>query len=263
MPAEAQKNDILFRTLLETAVDGIMVIDAKGVVQHCETDGDPKFAELLPGNAQYRVKPYLFILPAFLAILGYLVYPAVLSVIDSFKTKVNFPAEHWVGVENYTKLFSNNKFQDALLNTGLWIIIVPVVSIVIGLGVAVLVDRMNPKSEKAAKTVIFLPMAVSAVAAATVWKFVYSYQPDGSPQIGLLNAIWTGLGGEPVAWLGTSEMRFNSILLMVMMLWSQIGFSMVLLSSAVKAVPVETLEAARIDGASEWRILWHFIYFQA
>ena len=210
-----------------------------------------KIAELLPGNAQYRVKPYLFILPAFLAILGYLVYPAVLSLIDSFKTKVNFPAEHWVGVENYTKLFSNNKFQDALLNTGLWIIIVPVVSIVIGLGVAVLVDRMNPKSEKAAKTVIFLPMAVSAVAAATVWKFVYSYQPDGSPQIGLLNAIWTGLGGEPVAWLGTSEMRFNSILLMVMMLWSQIGFSMVLLSSAVKAVPVETLEAARIDGANE------------
>ena len=138
-----------------------------------------------------------------------------------------------------------------LINTGLWIIIVPVVSIVIGLGIAVLVDRMNPRSEKAAKTVIFLPMAVSAVAAATVWKFVYSYQPDGSPQIGLLNAIWTGLGGQPVAWLGTSEMRFNSILLMVMMLWSQIGFSMVLLSSAVKAVPVETLEAARIDGANE------------
>ena len=210
-----------------------------------------KIAELLPGNAQYRVKPYLFILPAFLAILGYLVYPAVLSVIDSFKTKVNFPAEHWVGIENYTKLFTNNKFQDALINTGLWIIIVPVVSIVIGLGIAVLVDRMNPRSEKAAKTVIFLPMAVSAVAAATVWKFVYSYQPDGSPQIGLLNAIWTGLGGQPVAWLGTSEMRFNSILLMVMMLWSQIGFSMVLLSSAVKAVPVETLEAARIDGANE------------
>ena len=80
-----------------------------------------KIAELLPGNAQYRVKPYLFILPAFLAILGYLVYPAVLSVIDSFKTKVNFPAEHWVGIENYTKLFTNNKFQDALINTGLWI----------------------------------------------------------------------------------------------------------------------------------------------
>ena len=210
-----------------------------------------KIAELLPGNAQYKVKPYLLILPAFLAIVGYLIYPAVLSLIDSFKTKVNFPAEEWTGLENYVRLFTNNKFQDALINTALWIIIVPLVAIVLGLAVAVLVDRMNPRSEKAAKTVIFLPMAVSAVAASTVWRFVYSYQPSGQPQVGLFNAIWTGFGGDPVAWLGTSTLRFNSILLMVMMLWSQIGFSMVLLSSAVKAVPVETLEAARIDGANE------------
>ncbi len=210
-----------------------------------------KIAELLPGNAQYKVKPYLLILPAFLAIVGYLIYPAVLSLIDSFKTKVNFPAEEWTGIENYVRLFTNNKFQDALINTALWIIIVPLVAIVLGLAVAVLVDRMNPRSEKAAKTVIFLPMAVSAVAASTVWRFVYSYQPSGQPQVGLFNAIWTGFGGDPVAWLGTSTLRFNSILLMVMMLWSQIGFSMVLLSSAVKAVPVETLEAARIDGANE------------
>lgn len=210
-----------------------------------------KIAELLPGSAQYKVKPYLFIAPAFLAIVGYLIYPAVLSLIDSFKTKVNFPTETWVGLENYTKLFASSKFRDALVNTGLWIILVPIASIVLGLVIAVLVDRMNPRSEKLAKTVIFLPMAVSAVAAATVWRFVYSYQPSGSPQVGLLNAVWTGFGGEPVAWLGTSEFRFNSILLMIMMLWSQVGFSMVLLSSAVKAVPVETIEAARIDGANE------------
>lgn len=210
-----------------------------------------KIAEILPGNAQYKVKPYLLILPAFLAIIMYLIYPAVLSLIDSFKTKVNFPKEAWVGLDNYGRLFTNNKFQDALFNTALWIIVVPLVSILLGLMVAVLVDRMNPRSEKAAKTVIFLPMAVSAVAAATVWKFVYSYQPSGSEQVGLLNAVWTHWGAEPVAWLGTSELRMNSFLLMIMMLWSQIGFSMVLLSSAVKAVPVETLEAARIDGANE------------
>ncbi len=213
-----------------------------------------KLAELLPGKAEYRVKPYVFILPAFLAIIVYLVYPAVLSFIDSFKTKVNFPKESWVGFDNYVKLFTTGTFTESLLNTALWVIIVPAVSIIIGLGIAVLVDRMRPGQEKAAKTVIFLPMAISAVAAATVWKFVYSYQPKGQDQIGLLNAVWTHWGADPVAWLNISTLRMNSILLMIMMLWSQIGFSMVLLSSAVKAVPTETLEAARIDGANERQI---------
>ena len=213
-----------------------------------------KIAELLPGKAEYRVKPYVFILPAFLAIILYLVYPAVLSLIDSFKTKVNFPKETWVGFENYVKLFTTGTFVESLINTALWVIVVPAVSIAIGLGIAVIVDRMRPGSEKIAKTVIFLPMAISAVAASTVWKFVYSYQPKGQDQIGLLNAIWTHWGADPVAWMNISTLRLNSLLLMVMMLWSQIGFSMVLMSSAVKSVPTETLEAARIDGANERQI---------
>lgn len=210
-----------------------------------------KLVELLPNRIENKVKPYVFILPAFAAIGLYLAYPAVLTLINSFKTKVNFPKEAWVGTENYATLFSNDQFIQALFNTVLWVIVVPLVSIVLGLAIAVLVDRLNPRAEKAAKTIIFLPMAISAVAAATIWRFVYSYQVEGQPQIGLLNAVWTGLGGEPVFWLGTTELRLNSFLLMIMMLWSQIGYSMVLLSSAVKAVPTETLEAARIDGASE------------
>lgn len=218
-----------------------------------------KVAELLPGKAEYKVKPYLFILPALLAILLYLVYPAVITVLNSFKGQVGFPKEKWVGFENYTKLFSTEDFRQSLINTVLWMIIVPAASIAIGLAIAVLVDRLNPKAEKTAKTVIFLPMAISAVAASTVWKFVYSYQPEGQNQIGLLNAIWTSLGAEPVSWMGTTEFRLNSILLMVMMLWAQIGFSMVLLSSAVKAVPTETLEAARIDGASEPQIFFRVV----
>jgi alpha-glucoside transport system permease protein len=189
----------------------------------------------------------------------YLVYPAVITVLNSFKGQVGFPKEKWVGFENYTKLFSTEDFRQSLINTVLWMIIVPAASIAIGLAIAVLVDRLNPKAEKTAKTVIFLPMAISAVAASTVWKFVYSYQPEGQNQIGLLNAIWTSLGAEPVSWMGTTEFRLNSILLMVMMLWAQIGFSMVLLSSAVKAVPTETLEAARIDGASEPQIFFRVV----
>jgi len=218
-----------------------------------------KVAELLPGRAEYKVKPYLFILPALLAILLYLIYPAVITVVNSFKGQVGFPKEKWVGFENYTKLFSTEDFRQSLINTILWMIIVPAASIAIGLAIAVLVDRLNPKAEKTAKTVIFLPMAISAVAASTVWKFVYSYQTPGQEQIGLFNAIWTHFGAEPVHWLGTTEFRLNSILLMVMMLWAQIGFSMVLLSSAVKAVPTETLEAARIDGASEPQIFFRVV----
>ena len=218
-----------------------------------------KVAELLPGRAEYKVKPYLFILPALLAILLYLVYPAIITVFNSFKGQVGFPKEKWVGFENYTKLFSNDDFRQSLINTVLWMIIVPAASIAIGLAVAVLVDRLRPKAEKTAKTIIFLPMAISAVAASTVWKFVYSYQTPGQEQIGLLNAVWTAFGADPVHWLGTNEFRLNSILLMVMMLWAQIGFSMVLLSSAVKAVPTETLEAARIDGASEPQIFFRVV----
>lgn len=218
-----------------------------------------KIAELLPGMAQYKVKPYLFILPALVAIAVYLIYPAILTVLDSFKQQVNFPKEKWVGFENYSKLFSTTDFRNALLNTVLWVIIVPLASIIFGLAIAVLVDRLNPKSEKISKTVIFLPMAISAVAASTVWKFVYSYQVPGQDQIGLLNAVWTLGGAEPVHWMGLTTMRFNSILLMIMMLWSQVGFSMVLLSSAVKGVPTETLEAARIDGANERQIFFRVV----
>lgn len=210
-----------------------------------------KAAELLPGRLQHTFKPYAFILPAFLAIGLYLAYPAVLTVINSFKTKVNFPDERWVGLDNYATLFSTDQFIQALFNTLLWVIIVPAVSIALGLGIAVLADRLSARSEKAAKTVIFLPMAISAVAAATIWRFVYSYQVAGQPQVGLLNALWTAAGNEPVFWLGTNQFRLNSLLLMTMMLWSQIGYSMVLLSSAVKAVPTETIEAAHIDGANE------------
>jgi alpha-glucoside transport system permease protein len=207
--------------------------------------------ERLPGKWEHRFKPYVYIAPAFLAIVAYLVYPAILTVIDSFKNPLS---DGFVGFANYKHLISSNEFHEAFFNTILWVLFVPVISIILGLGVAVLVDRLRPSGEKTAKTLIFMPMAISAVGAATVWRFVYAYNVPGQPQVGLLNAIVTGLGKSPVAWLTISTLRFNSFLLMVMMLWAQVGFSMVLLSAAVKGVPVETLEAARIDGANERQI---------
>jgi len=207
-----------------------------------------KIAELLPAKWEVRLKPYLYILPAVGAITLYLIYPAALTVNNSFKD--NF-SRNYVGFKNYDALLHDHNFRDTLFNTFLWILIVPAVTVALGLLVAVLTDRLQPRGEKLAKTIIFLPMAISLIGAATVWRFVYQPEPKGSAQIGLLDALITKLGFDPVAWLQQSSFHLNSLLLMVILLWSQIGFSMVLLSAAVKGVPADTLEAARIDGASE------------
>ncbi len=207
-----------------------------------------KLAELLPGRWEDRFKPYFFMGPAFLAIALYLIYPAVQTVINSFQDR---QSEAWVGFDNYNELLTSDPFQKTLFNTLLWILIVPAVTVVVGLAVAVLADRLKPGAEKLSKTIIFLPMAIAMVSAATIWGFIYDAAPSGQPQIGLLNAVWTSLGGDPIAWLQQSNFHLNSILLMVVLLWAQVGFAMVLLSAAVKGVPADTLEAARIDGATE------------
>jgi alpha-glucoside transport system permease protein len=146
-----------------------------------------------------------------------------------------------------------------MLNTVLWMVVVPTFTVIIGLAVAVLADRLGPRGEKFSKTIIFLPMAISMVGAATIWKFVYAYKPPSSNQIGIQNAVWTALGGSPQTWLEKNQLHINSLLLMVMLLWAQVGFAMILLSSAVKGVPVETYEAARIDGASERAIFFRIV----
>ena len=215
-----------------------------------------KLAELLPAKVEHKLKPFLYILPAYFAITVFLIYPTIQTVINSFKDQ---SSTEWVGFENYTELLTNKGFQQTIYNTLLWMLIVPVVSVIIGLAVAVLADRLKPGSEKTAKTVIFLPMAVSAIGAAVIWDFIYTTRPAGQPQIGLLNAVWVGLGGDPVAWLEQSQLHLNSLLLMVVLLWGQIGFSMVLLSAAVKGVPVDTMEAARIDGANERQIFFQVV----
>jgi alpha-glucoside transport system permease protein len=131
---------------------------------------------------------------------------------------------------------------------------VPLVTIVGGLLIAVLADRLPVRSEKVVKTIIFLPMAISAVGAATVWRGVFEYYTPGQPQTGLLNGILDVFHIDPVPWLQLPDWHISTFMLQVMVLWAQIGFSMVLLSSAIKGVPVDTLEAARIDGANERQI---------
>jgi alpha-glucoside transport system permease protein len=215
-----------------------------------------KLAEVLPGKWEDRVKPYLYLLPALAAIGLYLIYPAIQTFVYSF---ANRQSTAFVGFDNYTELLASPNFQNTLFNTFLWILIAPAGAIVIGLLIASLADRLGSTGEKVSKTLIFLPMAIGGVSAAVIWRFVYASSPPTQNQIGLLNGIVTGFGGEPVNWLQISDFRFNSLLLMIMFLWLQAGFAMVLLSAAIKGVPTETLEAARLDGAGEGQIFFRIV----
>lgn len=207
-----------------------------------------KFSELLPGRWEDRIKPYLYLLPALAAIGLFLIYPAIQTIVYSF---ANRDSTKFVGFDNYTELLTSPSFLQTLFNTLLWIAVVPAVTVALGLAIAVLADRLKPRPEKLTKTLIFLPMAISMVGAATIWRFVYEARPPGEAQIGLQNAITGLLGFDPIVWLQQENFHLNSFWLMIILIWAQVGFSMVLLSAAVKGVPTETLEAARIDGANE------------
>jgi len=212
-----------------------------------------KAVEALPEVWENRLKPYVFIGPALIVVTLFLVYPAFRTIFISF---YDDRSENFVGVDNYTLLFTDPGLRMAITNNLLWVLVVPAACVAFGLLVAVLADRLTARFESISKSLIFTPMAVSAVGASTIWLFVYAWRPAGTAQIGLLNAIWTGLGQEPIAWVQVSTLRLNSFLLMVIMIWLQTGFAMVLLSSAIKGVPTETIEAARIDGATEVQIFW-------
>lgn len=205
--------------------------------------------DVLPRVWRESVRPYVFIAPA-LAILGvFLVYP----VFNTLYLSLRDPrGQSWVGLENFEFVFTDESMLRSIRNTLGWIIIVPVVATIVGLVFATLADRLR-RGESLAKSLIFLPMAISFVGAAVVWQFVYNYRPQGfGSNIGLLNGLWTAFGGDPVSWL--SLQPWNNFMLMFIMIWMQTGFAMVVLSAAIKSVPDEIEEAARIDGASEWQV---------
>jgi len=202
---------------------------------------------LLPENAREKVRPFVFVGPALAILSLYLIYPVFLTTINSFR---DARSEAFVGLDNFIFVFTNPAMLIVLRNNLLWLVFVTFFVVAGGLVIAVMVDRI--RAEAIAKSIIFLPMAISAVGASVIWKFVYSFQPAGRPQIGLLNAIWTALGGDPQGWL--IMMPWNTFFLIIIMIWILTGFAMVVTSAAVKGVPSELLEAARIDGATEIQV---------
>ena len=186
--------------------------------------------EGLPARFSDGLIPYAFLLPGFSLIGLMLVYPTVQTVVYSFANK---NSTSWVGLRNYQEIFASKGFWTALTNNLLWVLVVPIITVAFGLLVAVLADKLSASGEKAAKSFIFLPMAISFVGASTIWGLIYAYNSPGAEQTGLLNAIVVALGGEPQTWLQMSDFRLNSLLLMVILIWLQTGFAMVLLSSAI------------------------------
>lgn len=207
-----------------------------------------------PDNVAAGLRPAVFVGPAIVVLSVYLVYPAVNTIVLSLRD-----GDEFVWFENFVTIFTDRNYLISVRNSVAWVIVVPFVAVAIGLAFAVLADKLGRRPEAISKSMIFLPMAISFVGASIVWRFVYSFRPPGfGEQIGLLNGIWTALGNDPVAWL--LQEPWNNLYLMVILIWLQTGFAMVILSSAIKAVPDEILEAARIDGAGEWQIFWRVVF---
>jgi alpha-glucoside transport system permease protein len=212
--------------------------------------------ERMPKRQAEALRPYVFVGPS-LAVVGvFLLYPSILTVWYSFQTRIGTPNQAFT-FDNYVYLVTDPAIRDSIINNILWMIVVPAGAVAIGLLVAVLADRLSPTWEKISKSLIFMPMAISFVGASTIWLFMYAWRPEGSEQFGLLTAIATALGAfpdQPI--IQNTDFRLNSFALMAVMIWLQAGFAMVLLSAAIKNVPADTIEAARIDGATEIQIFW-------
>ena len=198
------------------------------------------------------VRALIFIAPAFLVLFVFILYPVFETVRLSFYEKFG---REFIGWNNYLWAINDPNFRRSILNNLGWLLIVPTLSTFFGLVIANLTDRIWWGT--IAKSIIFMPMAISFVGAGVIWKFIYDYRGTDDQQIGLLNAIIVSFGIEPQAWLTISI--WNNLFLMAIMIWIQTGLALVIFSAALRGIPNETLEAARIDGASEFRIFWSII----
>ena len=196
---------------------------------------------------QTSIRPWLFLGPAILLLTVYLIYPVFETLYLSFHDK---SGEAFVGLANYQWAFNDSQFRQSIFNNLLWLLVVPAACTFAGLIIAVLTDRIWWGG--LAKSLIFMPLAISFVGASVIWKFVYDYRGEGQEQIGILNAAVQALGGKPQVWIALPF--WNSFFLMAILIWIQTGFATVILGAALRGIPEDTLEAATIDGAGPFKI---------
>jgi len=200
-----------------------------------------------PKRGREKVQLFFFLTPAVVLVTIGLFIPAVRTTLLSFKDSVG---DNWVGLANYQTMLTVPGNRRILVNTLLWTLLVPLVSVSVGLLYAIVIDKS--RFESFAKALVFIPQAISFVGAGIIWSFVYTTRPPDQPQIGLLNQILVALGGEPQRFLQGEP--WNTFFLIIVMIWIQAGFAMVVLSAAIKAISADIIEAARLDGVNAWQM---------
>ncbi|MBN2117142.1 MAG: sugar ABC transporter permease [Anaerolineales bacterium] len=236
-----------------------------------------KLVESLSPDWTERLQPFVFVGPAIAMMIWFLALPAVRTFYFSLFGRNGPPAlpvtmiftnpgeyftvvaAQFVGLSNYAAVFTDRLMLSALRNNIIfWIGIATPLTVIVGLLVAVLADRS--KFERMSKSLIFMPMAISFVGAGVIWNFIYEVNPPGTPQIGLLNAVVVAFGGQPHGWTNyTAIAPWNNLFLVIIVVWLQTGYAMVLFSAAIKGIPEEIIEAARVDGATEIQVFFRIM----
>src|SRR5712692_2824467 len=210
---------------------------------------------------QGRLAPWMYLAPALIVMTTFIVYPTINTLYLSFRDKNGTDwataacvagQACWGVLENFRYALTDPIMLTAFGNNLMWIILMVSGCVIIGLLIAILANQV--RYESAAKSIIFLPMAISFVGAGVIWKFIYNYNPNGQ-QIGLFNVILVALGGQPVSWLTTPQV--NTIALILVGVWMSTGFCMTIISAAIKNVPTDIIEAAHVDGANPWNVFWN------
>ncbi|MBG6213957.1 MAG: sugar ABC transporter permease [Cryobacterium sp.] len=197
-------------------------------------------------GAGYLFQLVGFLAPAVILLAIGLVIPTIQTTVQAF---MSARGDRFVGFDNFVWIFTQPNNVRIVLNTIVWVLIVPTISTIAGLAYAVFIDKS--RGEKYFKILVFMPMAISLVGASIIWRFVYTARPADQEQIGLLNQLVVMFGGQPVDFLSVSP--FNTLFLIVILIWVQTGFAMVVLSAAIKGVPTEQMEAAELDGTNAWQ----------
>lgn len=208
---------------------------------------------LAPGRWQARLRPWVWLAPAIAFLVVFLIYPTIYTFYLSLLDRAS---KEFVGFANYAYFFTTNDTLAALRNNAIWLVLLTLFSVGGGLIIAILLDRV--RYESVAKSLIFVPLAISFVGAGVIWKFMFDFRPPGTPQTGTLNGIITTFGADPVPWLLNAP--FNTVALIIVAAWIWTGFCMVILSGALKGISVELMEAARVDGANEWQVFRGIVF---
>jgi alpha-glucoside transport system permease protein len=226
---------LLFNSLWWAAIVAALIGGLFFVIDYRSRNGKGYFIQLIA-----------FMTPAALLLLIGLILPSIQTFVASF---MNAAGNKFVGIDNFVWIFTQPEGIRTVVNTIVWVLIAPTVSTIVGLAYAVFIDKT--RGEKVYKVLVFMPMAISFVGASIIWNFVYAYRGPEFTQIGLLNQIVVWFGGDPVQWLLNEP--WNTLFLIVVLIWVQTGFAMVILSAAIKGVPTEQLEAAQLDGTNAWQ----------